>query len=781
LPTLTEWCKHDLVGISAERAAFSSLALRLATLPLVICGPILRRTETDKVSVWIAFRRAVSDIQLRIYDSPNPDQQATPLLVSARTATFALGDNLFVALVTADQGTTPVIRLSPQQIYGYDVILGSEGDVGLGAPGILNAPGNADGEIGRIAYGTYALPSFVIPASTVPGLKLVHGSCRMPHGGRTDGLRALDSILTGLHADPVNRPQQLFLTGDQIYADDVADPLLHMLIDAESALLGWLEPLPGNPPADGLKVGHRAQTVRDAGFTTTAGKSHLIRLGEYYAMYLMVWSDVLWPDDPPGFAEVHPDLPTHEVRGIARAGTIRIETMKYAGFNRERARIVEFRRSLGFARKALANIASYMVFDDHEVTDDWFLEGGWSQRVITEPLTRRIVQNGLSAFGVFQAWGNLPTEFGPLLQRLATVHAGRGLRLPDWAAVGAGVLPVVATGAGGQIELTGGPRWNYLIEFEAHRLIALDTRSRRSFATANSPPCLVGGADLATQIPLPGSPKELTVLVSGAPVVGHPMLEEVVQPILREVKDAGYADYEFWTARADCFEDLLDRLTPFRRVLMLSGDVHYGFSVAVHYWNKRTGTTLPAIFVQLCSSALSNEDGKTNLLANRLLKPDLMAEFVGWSTPGRHVSVEGQDGGFVVLWVGGKTGVHKRRLLGPIPVDFLEDPADWSYRVLFQRDGRDAAQRGIPGFGSLPAQPQEALGYLHRWRQKWEAHRTVVGRDNFGSIFVEDADGRLKVFHELWYAPEDPATSLLRPYTRHAITLEVPPVNEAPS
>ncbi|TCC47505.1 hypothetical protein E0H75_22265 [Kribbella capetownensis] len=769
------------MGTTVERAGFSSLALRLATLPLVICGPILRRTEEDKVSVWIAFRRAVSDIQLRIYDSPNPDPQATPLLVSARTETFALGDNLFVALVTADQGTTPVIRLSPQQIYGYDVILGSEGDVGLGDPGILNAPGNVDGEIGRIAYGTYALPSFVIPASTVAGLKLVHGSCRMPHGGKTDGLRALDSILNGLHADPVNRPQQLFLTGDQIYADDVADPLLHMLIDAESALLGWLEPLPGNPPADGLRVGHRSQTVRDAGFTTTAGKSHLIRLGEYYAMYLMVWSDVLWPDDPPGFAEVHPDLPTHEVRGVARAGTIRVETKKYAGFNRERSRIVEFRRSLGFARKALANIASYMVFDDHEVTDDWFLEGGWSQRVIAaEPLTRRIVQNGLSAFGVFQAWGNLPTEFGGLLQRLATVHSGRGLRVPDWAAVGAGVLPVVATDTAGRIELTGGPRWNYVIEFEAHRLIALDTRTRRSFARANGPPCLVGGVDLATQIPLPGSVKELTVLVSGAPVVGHPLLEEVVQPITRVVKDPGYADYEFWTGRRDCFEALLDRLTPLRRVLMLSGDVHYGFSVAVHYWNKRTGTTLPAVFVQLCSSALSNEDGKTNLIANKFLKPDMRAEFVGWNTPGRHVTMV-LEGVPVVIWVSGKPAVHQRMLSGTLPVDQIRDPGDWSYRVLFERDGRTASQRGVPGFGSLPVQPQERLGYQHRWRQKWEAHRTVVGRDNFGAIFIEDFDGTMKVFHELWYAPENPATSLLLPYTRHAIELDVPPVNGAPS
>ena len=403
------------------RVTWSPLSTRITSLPLVICGPILRRTERQRVSVWIAFQRSASGIELKVYDTPNPPAGATPALVGPPATAIQLGDRLFVALVTADQPTNPGAFLVPGRIYGYDVTLGSESDATLATPGILSAPASAAGGIDRITYGSFALPSFVLPAEDVAGLQLVHGSCRKPHGGRTDALRALDSLLTERHADPGLRPQQLFQTGDQIYADDVADPLLHMVVDAQDTLLGWSEPLPGNPPAAALAVGERQATTTAAGLSSDEAKSHLIRLGEYYSMYLLAWSDVLWPApaDLPDFAVVHPGLPQVEPvvsdtmgRSARVTGTVR--TTRYSNFVSELVRITEFQRSLPFARKALANIPSYMVFDDHEVTDDWFLTGGWCARALQAGgLARRVIQNALSAFAVFQAWGNGFPDFAP--------------------------------------------------------------------------------------------------------------------------------------------------------------------------------------------------------------------------------------------------------------------------------------------------------------------------------------------------------------------------------
>jgi hypothetical protein len=79
-------------------------------------------------------------------------------------------------------------------------------------------------------------------------LRIVHGSCRKAHGEGLDALALLDSLITGKAGSAYDRPHQLLLTGDQIYADDVADILLVMVNDAGEALLGWPEKIPF--PAD---------------------------------------------------------------------------------------------------------------------------------------------------------------------------------------------------------------------------------------------------------------------------------------------------------------------------------------------------------------------------------------------------------------------------------------------------------------------------------------------------------------------------------------------------
>ena len=85
----------------------------------------------------------------------------------------------------------------------------------------------------------------------------------------------------------------------------------------------------------------------------------------------------------------------------------------------------EFARTLPRVRRALANIATYMIFDDHDVTDDWNLHRRWHEHVHGRPLGRRLVQNALAAYAVFQGWGNEPGQFtadrpgGRLLAALA--------------------------------------------------------------------------------------------------------------------------------------------------------------------------------------------------------------------------------------------------------------------------------------------------------------------------------------------------------------------------
>ncbi len=43
-------------------------------------------------------------------------------------------------------------------------------------------------------------------------------------------------------------------------------------------------------------------------------------------------------------------------------------------------------QTLPKVRRAMANISTFMIFDDHDVTDDWNLNPSWRDRVFTSPL-----------------------------------------------------------------------------------------------------------------------------------------------------------------------------------------------------------------------------------------------------------------------------------------------------------------------------------------------------------------------------------------------------------
>jgi hypothetical protein len=75
------------------------------------------------------------------------------------------------------------------------------------------------------------------------------------------------------------------------------------------------------------------------------------------------------------------------------------------------APLQSFHKTLPQIRKLLANISTYMILDDHDVTDDWNITGAWYEGVRDSPLGRRIVSNALAAYWAFQGWGNDPDNF----------------------------------------------------------------------------------------------------------------------------------------------------------------------------------------------------------------------------------------------------------------------------------------------------------------------------------------------------------------------------------
>ena len=89
-----------------------------------------------------------------------------------------------------------------------------------------------------LGYAEQRLPSFVTCPAALDELVLSHASCRMPHGVGHPALQNLDGTSTISTAPIEGRPHMLFLTGDQIYADDVSAALLPGLNTLAIQLLG---------------------------------------------------------------------------------------------------------------------------------------------------------------------------------------------------------------------------------------------------------------------------------------------------------------------------------------------------------------------------------------------------------------------------------------------------------------------------------------------------------------------------------------------------------------
>ena len=108
---------------------------------------------------------------------------------------------------------------------------------------------------------------------------------------------------------------------NQIYGDDVADPLLWLASALGDTLLGWEEPLPIEPIEQQYASSTAAQkagtqkiqpknlpadqqadfSIRQAGLTAGLNNkrdrttSHLFSFGEYCASYLLAYSPACWP------------------------------------------------------------------------------------------------------------------------------------------------------------------------------------------------------------------------------------------------------------------------------------------------------------------------------------------------------------------------------------------------------------------------------------------------------------------------------------------------------
>ena len=184
------------------------------------------------------------------------------------------------------------------ELLAYDVEVTPEPDGGgvrLADLGLLDGPA-------AIAYPGLPLPTFVLPPADDPSLGVLHGSCRLLHGEGEDAMACADELLAASARDVATRPRALFLTGDQIYADDVAGPLVAHLRQLAEELMGPADErsMPGCPPLSQVPVNGRRELAADrARLTGPKVDDHLLSFGEFAAMYVTAWNERRGPGGCP--------------------------------------------------------------------------------------------------------------------------------------------------------------------------------------------------------------------------------------------------------------------------------------------------------------------------------------------------------------------------------------------------------------------------------------------------------------------------------------------------
>lgn len=567
-------------------------------LPALLAGPILRRADTGRVCVWLATsgpcRAGVEVFR------PAAGSGSSPI-ASAEGESVRLGRNLYVHLVIVH---APLDGWPADELLAYDVVLTPE----EGAALRLDDLGLLTGER-SIAYGALGLPTFFIRAAT-PDLHLLHGSCRLLHGKGEDAFLAADEVLRATCGSIAERPSVLLLTGDQIYGDEVAGPLAGHLVELGRKLVGDHDEtsVPGVPPLSQVPVYGRAKLATEAAKLTSGhADNHLMSFGEFAAMYVTAWNEALWPARWPQASQVVPD-------GGA-AGRLRRR------YEDELACLERTRAAVSAVRRVLANTPTYMVFDDHDVTDDWNITREWCEHVHGSVTGRRIVAHALASFWAFQGWGNDPDASDEALKKtISSYLTGDG---DDAGAY--------------ERALWDFDRWSFTVP-TSPPTIALDTRTQRSFDSHRGGARLIRDSELKRLSGLiqeceraPGGP---LILVSPVPVFGLE-LQERRQKFLVGKVGPYEIDFEAWHSNLQGFVDFMRWLIEdigIERCVLLSGDVHYGLNVDASFETRSAKLS----FVQLISSSFKHSGAlsRTGIeLLGRLVTKH--HERIGWDRPPR--------------------------------------------------------------------------------------------------------------------------------------------------
>jgi len=582
---------------------------------MLLAGPILRRTDKNRVCIWFATSNDAT-ISIAIYQNSNSAVSIAQCPENAGKANkIKLGQHLYVHLleiIPDNNAQFPV-----DEILLYNAWIDNEELSAL----------NLD-----LSYKGLSLPSFFIPSDLQ---NFLFASCRKPHAfefkhnGSPDRLKIGDDLINKSPEDLTMRPAALFLIGDQIYADDVAMPVLERILRRAEELMGHNEQLvssqPGSnktiTPATEFLIRGRQEicdTCNDIGFSSSHAHNHLFTFGEYAAMYLDIFAEVV-NDDYANWDDIKNKVEYNEESDGFEDDTLLMIGMKYKCELKE---VRTFNKSLPAVRRLMANIPTYMIFDDHEVTDDWNISKKWVERVNKSHFGEQIISNALAAYWAFQGWGNDPDLYDANFKSALSTY----LSADTYDSADAAIFKTHLFNA----------TWQYSAPFDKP-VIILDTRTQRFFDNKKKPARLLNSKSLhwlakewkslsekfgTDTTPCPA------IIISPTPVFGFVPIE-AGQTFLKSIGICNAtADVEAWSTNKEGMKDLLKTVTKEMKpgwCMFISGDVHYSF---VRHIEKYS---IP--IYQLTSSPLKNVSNKSWLFHALLNAEESITKKSGYVKP----------------------------------------------------------------------------------------------------------------------------------------------------
>ncbi|PTQ00401.1 hypothetical protein [Vibrio sp. ZF 223] len=581
-----------------------------SSLPLLLAGPILRKTTATEVVIWLAtssplIGRAelyVNETDLVEEIGQSNVEQDQPFYTSSLEEhdSIQVGTHAWVTLIRL-QGQFPTNTL-----LEYDIHTDS-GSLKELAP--------------HLVYNGKSHVEFKISTSAD---YILHGSCRNPHHPSKDSLVAADNKVA--EQTVAERPDMLMMSGDQIYADHVAGPTL----DAIQQVIQLLGLVGESLPTDSqIKQIHSSDALYNSEyhlyqrhhylphhtasesmldrffpnrgvpiFSSTDCENHLVTLSEFIAMYLLVWSPTLWQC-------INRERLIEN--NFMQAGR-QLTPAEQQQWRNESVIIDDFIAGLPQVQRLFAHIPTYMIFDDHDVTDDWNLTVGWEYAVDQNQFATQVIGNGLAAYWMCQGWGNKPESFDETFIEQAKQLFVDHPRITEQTHNEAGnpatthfVSNIEPDKHQAFIEMLNRfEEWHYTID-TSPKVIVLDTRTRRwrSESRMNKPSGLMDWEALIEfQHQLMNQDK--VVIVSAAPMFGVKFIE-TLQKMATTIGKPLVIDAENWMAHPGSANTLISIFTHTKtptNFVVLSGDVHYSFAYDIKLRYRRNS---PNIYQITCS------------------------------------------------------------------------------------------------------------------------------------------------------------------------------------